>query len=103
MTPETELRRLYQSNNNAKALMDYLADREKGRKELVFDRAMTLLQSEGVTRSRLREVFRRLEKLGFGEFKVGRRGHKTRFEWHRNLIELAHEAQGKSRRTKVAA
>lgn len=99
MTAQTELKRIYQKNQTAQALLDHLAERSRSRQTLTFDRAMAAVKAEGganVTRAGLRNVFRQLERLGYGRYLVGRRGYKTRFVWNTDLVEVGKMAQGKA-------
>ena len=48
------------------------------------------------------EFFRRLEKLGFGQFRVGRRKKPTRFIWGTALTEVAAAAIGQTPREAIA-
>lgn len=110
---ETGLKRLYRGSSTARMLLDYFASREKNRESTSFARVLAIMagQDEPPTRSRVREVFRTLEKLGYGTFIVGRRGHQTRFIWSVPLTEVGVTAQipavpvqaRSTRRRKVAA
>lgn len=91
----TGLKRLYRGNSTARMLLDYFASRERNRESTNFNRLLTVMsgQDEPPTRARIREVLRSLEKLGFGTFVIGRRGHVTRFEWSMPLTEVGMTAQ----------
>lgn len=91
----TGLKRLYRGNSTARLILDYFASRDRNRESTNFNRVMAIMsaQDEAPTRARMREVFRTFEKLGFGTFVVGRRGHPTRFLWNTPLIEVGEMAQ----------
>lgn len=87
----TGLKRLYRGNSTAKTLLDYFASRDRNRESTRFDRVLSVLigQEGPVTRARLRDVFRQLERLGYGTFVIGRRGYPTRFEWAQDATLIA--------------
>ncbi|MBI5385398.1 MAG: restriction endonuclease [Verrucomicrobia bacterium] len=88
------LRQLYWSSANAQALLDHCANRTKNQTETKVDRVLLLLSQEGhaVRREDLIEVFRKLEVLGYGNFKLGRKGRQTRFIWSFEMVSVGREA-----------
>lgn len=102
---ETGLKRMYRGNSTARILFDYLASRSRDRESSNFNRVLAVLSKQGIppTRAGMREVFRQLEKLGVGEFKVGRRGRPTRFIWTTPLTEVGQTAQIPAKPIKVKA
>lgn len=85
------LRDLYVNNVVAKRLFDkFSAFRNDVRMTLVT-RAAYLAAS---TQSEMVALFRALDDLGAGKFKVGRRGSKTRIDWSYSLRSLGQISQG---------
>ena len=41
-------------------------------------------------------VFRKLESFGCGSFKVGRKGHQSRFEWDVKMVGVGQAAAGET-------
>lgn len=87
------LREMSDKNPNARALFEYLATYENNmRKTYVHN----LAHGTGLSQYQIREVFKQLQKEPFeiGELYVGRRGHRTRFEWDAPLTAVAAAALG---------
>lgn len=86
------LQRLYQRNAAAMVVLDYFASREKMR----WVTPLEDLESKvgALHRSDLISVLKELEKVGCGQFIVGRRGHQTRFNWSINAVDIAKKISG---------
>lgn len=95
--PATErLRELADTDNCARAFLELAARRERNQTITNVDRALTNLENAGhqFSRSQLLVVFKALNDLGCGEFKVGRRGWPSRFEWSSGIISVGRAAIG---------
>jgi hypothetical protein len=86
-TPEIcdfdKLKELYSSDHVAKAMLDVFGSWQRGQKMTeLFRLSMDLREAGTATaNSELIRVLRKLDRLGYGNFVTGRRGHPTRFEW----------------------
>ena len=89
-----ELRKLYQEGGAGRALLDHLAARERDWRSTTVDRLLLNVAREGadVSRAQLVDAMRHLERVGCGEFKVGRRGHASRFEWSVSMVSVGQYA-----------
>jgi hypothetical protein len=85
------LRNLYGNNEVAKRLFDNFSTRKKDMRVTPVARAAYLVEA---TQGEIVALFRELNELGAGEFKLGRRGSKTRIEWHYSQSSLGRIAQG---------
>lgn len=85
------IKMLYEKNEDAKNLFERLAGRSQARKALTLDRLAYLL---GLSRGEAVAFARLLEENGCGDFKMGRRGQKSRFIWAFNPISLGKAAAG---------
>lgn len=85
------LRGLYQKDEVARRLFDNLAARQKDRRMMPATRAAALADA---SHGEIVTLFRKLDELGAGEFKLGRRGSKTRIEWLYSVRSLGEVAQG---------
>jgi hypothetical protein len=90
------LRKLYSTDETAKAMFDHLARRERNWKEVVVDRIMLNIGNEGfqASRSDVVRVLKALEKAGCGKFVVGRAGHPSRFRWDVEMVAVGRHAAG---------
>lgn len=86
-----DLRRLYQTDDVARRLLDNLANRQKDRHVTPASRAAVLADA---SHGEIVALLRKLDQIGAGEFKVGRRGSKTRIEWLYSQRGLGQAAQG---------
>lgn len=89
------LQQLYGSNPAARRLFDNFAARQKDRRVTPASRAAVLADT---SHTEVVALLRELDELGAGEFKLGRRGSKTRIEWlysQRSLGEVARGAAAK--------
>ncbi len=95
--PDTQrLRELVNSNPRARAFLELAARRERNQNVTNVERALTNLQNAGhdVSRGQLISVFRSLDELECGDFKTGRRGWPSRFEWTTEIISVGRAAIG---------
>ena len=90
------LRQLADTDDCARAFLQLAAHRERNQNITNVDRALTNLENAGYqfNRSQLLAVFRALNDLGCGEFKVVRRGWPSRFEWSTGIISVGRAAIG---------
>jgi len=85
------LRDLNEQDETARRLFENFSSRQRDK------RVTTAAQAEwftGAQRWEIVALLRKLDNLGAGEFKVGRRGSKTRIEWLFSIRSLAAAAQG---------
>lgn len=90
------LKRLYNENNSVKEFLDYVASRKNNSRQTTVDRAVYKLNDGGTRLSRrdVINVMQELDKLGYGQFKTGRRGQPSRFEWGVNMISVGKASRG---------
>lgn len=84
---------LYQEDEVARRLFDWLSERRKDITETSVDRASWMAQSQPYEIIRL---FRELEEIGCGTFILGRKGWKTRFRWNYSVRSLGETAKGQT-------
>lgn len=89
-----KLRRLYSSNECAKAILDHVAGRNKNSVKTNVDRLETVLREGKFSRREIVGALKKLEELQCGTFVIGRRGQPSRFEWAVEMIGLGRAAQG---------
>jgi hypothetical protein len=85
------LRDLYHQNEVARRLFDNLAARQNDIRVTPASRAAVLADA---SHGEIVALLRKLDELGAGEFKLGRRGSKTRMEWLLSVRSLGAAAQG---------
>jgi hypothetical protein len=90
------LRKLYQTDDAARAVFDHFARRERNWKEQNVDRLLRNIAKEGsqASRSDVVRVLKSLEKAGCGKFIVGRGGHPSRFRWDVEMVAVGGYAAG---------
>jgi hypothetical protein len=90
------LRTLYTKNEAARAVLDHFAERLYSSKATTADRLRIAIRQSGhdLSRSQAIEFFKALEAANCGRFKVGRKGHPSRFEWTASLITVGQAATG---------
>ena len=91
-----QLRRLYNTNPAARAILDMLAARERNATVTKVETAHANIVARG-TSCGFYEVVRALKELaelGYGKFKAGRKGHKSRIEWAVDVVSLGQVAAG---------
>ena len=93
-----KLRKLYQENDLARAVLDHFASRERNWGTTTIDRIHSNLLNEGqnVYRRDVIQVFRKLEDCGCGRFTAGRKGRKSRFEWDVQMVGVGQVAAGET-------
>ena len=89
----TEIRALYGSDPSAQALFDWTAQRSRDATATSIDRICNQLD---ISRGEAVALAKRLQEAGCGEFIVGRRGQKSRFNWNYSCISLGQAAAGES-------
>jgi hypothetical protein len=89
------LRRLYNKDVCARALLDHIADRKYNSAETTVDRLESVLSQDGdCSRREFVSALKELEKLKCGIFVIGRRGQASRFQWAVQMIEVGRAAKG---------
>lgn len=91
-----ELRVLRDANDYSKAILDDFAGRTNNQRITKVDQILSRLRDLEIPRWAAIQLFRGLEKLGYGRFIEGRKGHPSRFVWSSNSIEVAKAAKGES-------
>lgn len=93
---DKSLKRLYNEDSCARAILDYLASRKYNSYATTVDRIETVLSRDGTNYSRRDVVgaLKELEKLNCGRFVIGRRGQTSRFEWTVQMVEVGRVAKG---------
>ena len=86
------LNAIYRENEAAKALQDTFAGRKRDVAATKVDHAAKLA---GVDYNEMLRALREIADAGAGEFKVGRKGAKSRIEWDYGIRSLAAAARGK--------
>ncbi len=86
-----KLKRIYTSNKGAKALLDSFATRKRDVAETSVRRAAQLANMDYIE---ILKTLRELAQAGAGEFKVGRKGLKSRIVWEYGVRSLAAAALG---------
>ena len=85
------IRKLYRENAVAQNLFDWVASRQRDATSTTLTRLSSHL---GISRGEAVSLARALENAGCGEFRVGRRGQKSRFVWSYSCISLGKAAAG---------
>lgn len=98
------LRELYNTNPDAKVILDHLASFERNRTETTVRRLRSNVRHEGndLSRGAVIDVFRSLEKLECGRFIPGRRGGESRFKWSVGFVEVGQAAAGEAVKIEAA-
>lgn len=92
MHPE-QIVELAKSNEIANRFFEDLAQREKNYRATSVERARAIT---GGKRSDVIDLFRDMERVGLGDFVIGRRGGKSRFEWKVGMVDAGRVATGES-------
>jgi hypothetical protein len=90
------LRKLYSSDSAATAILDHLASRERNWRTTTVDRIQSNIAAAGVSRGDVIAVFKALEDYGCGQFRVGRKGFPSRFEWTAQMVAVGQAAAGET-------
>ncbi len=90
------LKELYRRNPTARLMLEDFARRGRNRAQTTVDSLVFRLTMENprVNRSDILGVFHELEKIGCGNFIVGRKGHPSRFQWAVGLSSVGKTAIG---------
>jgi len=96
MLDTERLRQLSNADNCARAFFQLAARRERNQNVTNVDRALTNLENAGheFTRQQLVTVFKALDEIECGDFKIGRRGWPSRFEWSTGITSVGRAAIG---------
>jgi hypothetical protein len=84
----SELRALRNANDYSKAILDDFAGRVNNQRITKIDQILSRLRDLEIPRWAAIRLFRELEKLGYGRFIEGRKGHPSRFVWSSNSIDV---------------
>ena len=88
-----KIRALYKSDPNAQQLFDNAAQRVRDARSISID---LMCRSLDISRGEAVALARRLQEAECGEFVLGRRGQKSRFEWAYSCISLGQAAAGEA-------
>jgi len=88
-----KIRALYDSDETAKNLFDWLAGRINDVAETSIDRICSMLELE---RYQAVELAKALASMGVCDFIVGRKGWKSRVRWRFSVRSLGEAAKGES-------
>ena len=84
---------LYEANPHAKKLFDWTASLKKDAAETSLERLTSVLD---ISRKSAVALAHELEEAGCGRFIVGRKGARSRFEWHYSRVSLGQVAAGET-------
>jgi hypothetical protein len=84
---------MYRTTPAAKKLFDSLARSGAEDNRTTVDE---LIEDGDISRSAAITVLREIEEAGYGEFKLGRKGHPSRLEWSEDPRSLAERLAGES-------
>jgi hypothetical protein len=90
---KNDLRVLYGRDETAQAFFDWAADRKNDAAETSVDRISQVTQA---SYSEARELAKALCEVGAGDFKIGRKGWKSRVTWKFSLRNLGQAAKGEN-------
>ncbi len=84
------LKEIYGSNPNAKIVLEYFTTRQLDENVVTIDDLQHLFQKKQrvIARQDIISIFKDLEKLRVGDFKIGRRTQKTRFVSKISLVSV---------------
>lgn len=90
------LKALYASGSVAKAVLDEFASRQRNQQTTKLEQLLFRLNNSGavVAKADVIALLRRLDEIGCGDFRTGRKGHPTRFEWKYDLVGVGKAAAG---------
>src|SRR5690606_1422873 len=89
------LKDFVEGNEIATRFFDDLAQREKNYRVTTVDQAKIIVGG-GVKRSEIISMFKEMEELKLGVFRMGRRGAKSRFEWSVSMIDAGKATTGEA-------
>lgn len=92
------LKKLYQSDECAKALLDQVSTRKRNHFKTTVNHLMWLMHRGGkeFSRREMIDVLKQLKEYGIGDFIIGRRGQPSRFEWAVEMIGVGKAARGEN-------
>jgi len=89
------LKEIYLKNSAARAMLDEFARRERDRTETKVENLLYLkVDNRPITRGEIIQAFQELERVECGTFVVGRKGHRSRFQWTVGLTSVGKAAAG---------
>jgi hypothetical protein len=90
------LKALYTSEPTAKAIFDEFASRQRNQRTTKLEQLLFRLNSAGIgiAKGDVIRILRKLDEFGCGDFRTGRKGHPTRFEWKYDLVSVGKAAAG---------
>lgn len=94
---EKEVKELYDRDYVARLLLDHFAARRHSVSQSTVDRLLAIAQSsdKSIRRSDVVGALKQFDRLGAGNFKIGRRGQPSRIEWGSPPTELGRLAVGR--------
>ena len=90
---ETKLREMYKSDGVVRAFLDHMVKRERIQRETKIDRILDFLnenEDNRFSRGDITELFKKLQRVGCGQYVMGRRGGSTRFVWDVRSLSAIH-------------
>ncbi len=92
------LRKLYGSSPAAREILDHLASRGRSWRTTSVERILASVREsdEDLSRGEVIDVFKALEECGCGQFKAGRKGWPSRFEWAVQMVSAGRVAAGET-------
>jgi hypothetical protein len=93
-----ELQKLYSGGEAARAVLDHFANRERNQRTSLVRRIRRNVTNDGHSTSRGETIWvlKQLEALHCGDFKAGRKGHESRFEWQVSSKSVGQVAAGEA-------
>lgn len=88
-----KLRTLVKTDTGAMTLFTYFSKRQNNSLVSGIPQLVRHAELDEVT---IIELFKKMDAIGLGSFVIGRRGHKTRFEWVYGLVTVGQAALGKT-------
>ena len=90
------LKALYTFDSAAKAVLDEFASRQRNQQTTKLEQLLFRLNNSGVgvAKADVIGVLRKLDEYACGHFRIGRKGHPTRFEWKYDLVSVGKAAAG---------
>ena len=90
------LKAMYASEPAAKAVLDEFASRRRNQRTTKLGQLLLRLNNArvGIAKGDVIRILRKLDEFGYGDFRTGRKGHPTRFEWKYDLVSVGKAAAG---------
>ena len=98
-----DLKQLYRTSAPARAILDNFAGRTNTQRITKVEQVLKRFHSIDMQRSAVIAFFRELEKLCYGRFIEGRKGHPSRFEWSSNSVFVGRSAKAEPEEALMAS